>query len=183
MTDARAHDPPSDLVARWASLLAPRWTPGRRALDIASGRGRNAVALAQAGYRVTAIDRRLDALAEAVSRARPGKDAVAGGSVQAICADLRAWPLLDAGFELIVVTRYLERDLFPRVQSALVPGGVLIYETFTELQLLHRRGPQSASHLLKPGELRVRLRNLEILFDEEVTAPDALARIVARRPA
>ena len=67
------------------------------------------------------------------------------------------------------------------VDERLVPGGVLLYETFTEHQLRYDRGPRSRAHLLAPGELRLRLRGMDVLFDEEVMAPDAVARIAARR--
>lgn len=152
------------------------WTRSPRALDVAAGRGRHVAALVTAGYDVTAIDIRIDALGDARRRTR-GSARV----LHPICADLTMFPLPRERFELVVVTRFLQRDLFPALIDALVPGGALVYETFTERQLQHERGPRSASHLLKPGELRTRLRALDILFDEEVDAPDALARIVARR--
>ena len=42
-------------------------------------------------------------------------------------------------------------------------------------------GPKSADHLLEPGELRRRFDGLDILFYEEVSAPEAVARLVARQ--
>jgi len=42
-------------------------------------------------------------------------------------------------------------------------------------------GPKSPDHLLEPGELRRRFDGFEVLFYEEVSAPEALARIAARR--
>ncbi len=91
------------------------------------------------------------------------------------------FPLPRARFELIVVTRYLDRERMPLLIDALAPGGVLVYETFTERQLQYACGPRSRAHLLAPGELRTLVRGLHVLFDEEVTEPEALARIVARR--
>ena len=84
-------------------------------------------------------------------------------------------------FHVVVVTRYLDRQLFPALRDALVPGGVLLYETFTEHQLRYDRGSRSRDHLLAPGELRTLLRGMDVLFDEEVIAPDAVARVAARR--
>jgi hypothetical protein len=98
------------------------------------------------------------------------------------CADLTAYPLPAERFELLVVTRYLQRDLFPALSLSLVPGGVLVYETFTESQRALGRGPTSPDHLLKAGELKSRFEDLDILFYEEVLAPDALARLVGRKP-
>ena len=140
------------------------------------GSGRNVRELARAGFHVIGIDIRLDAARQARENARQ-----AGYALDAICADLTAFPLPRARFELVIVTRYLQRDLFPSLRESLVPGGVLLYETFTENQLRYDRGPRSPEHLLLPGELRTRVHGMDVLFDEEVTVPDAVARIVARR--
>ena len=59
----------------------------------------------------------------------------------------------------------------------------MIYETFTVLQRALGVGPTSPDHLLEPGELRELFGGWEVLFYEEVAAPEAVARIVARRPA
>lgn len=98
------------------------------------------------------------------------------------CADLTRFPLPPHRFELIVVARYLQRDLFPALRAALTAGGVVIYETFTTGQRVHGRGPTSPDHLLDPGELRQHFSGFEVLLDEEVTAPDAYARFCGRKP-
>lgn len=176
MTDLRTPDPPSPFVSRWARRMAHTMPTGSRALDVACGRGRHVILLAEAGYRVVGIDNRLDVLVDlmATSLALGLRAALA-------CADLTRMPLPSSAFHLIVVSRYLDRAIFPLLRDALHPGGVLLYETFTERQLQQERGPRSRSHLLKPGELRTHVHGLDVLFDEEVTAPDAVARIVARR--
>jgi SAM-dependent methyltransferase len=176
MTDPCVPNPPSPFIARWARRLAHRFPAGARALDVECGHGRHVAVLVEAGYHVVGIDRRVDALQAlmAASRDRAIRPALA-------CADLERLPLPSTRFHLIVVSRYLDRTLFPALRNALVPGGVLLYETFTERQLRYARGPRSRMHLLKPGELRVLVHGFDVLFDEEVTAPDAVARIVARR--
>jgi SAM-dependent methyltransferase len=176
MTDTLAGDPPSHFIARWSVKLAVLLGRGARALDVASGRGRHTLALAEAGFRVTAIDIRLEALSDLSARAH-----AAGHSTSEVCADLTAFPIATSAFDLIVVSRYLDRERGTMLLDALAPGGVLVYETFTERQLQHARGPRSRAHLLAPGELRMFVRGMEVLFDEEVTEPDALARIVARK--
>lgn len=176
MTEPRLRDPPSPFVEHWARALLPAMPLPRRALDVAMGRGRHAIVLAAAGYRVFGVDARLDVVRDAAARA-----AEAGWPLRAWCTDLTVSPLPSARFDLIVVARYLQRDLFPALIEALTPGGVLLYETFTEAQRAHGRGPTSPDHLLKPGELRDRTDSLEPLFYEEVTEPEALARLVGRR--
>ncbi len=149
----------------------------RRALDLAMGRGRHALVLAEQGFRVFGVDAKIDAVRDAVGRA-----STRGLVVRGWCADLTRFPLPRERFELIVVSRYLQRDLFPSLNDALTPGGVVLFETFTEAQRRHGRGPTSPDHLLAPGELRARFDTFEVLFYEEVVEPDAVARIVARRP-
>lgn len=175
MTDASPRDPPSPFVAAWIARLAePRGTV-RRALDIATGRGRHLRLLAEAGFRAFGVDSSLDVLVD--TRRRLG---AADLECALWCADLTVSPLPAGRFDLIVVTRYLQRDLFPRLPEALAPGGAILYETFTEAQRKHARGPRAAEHLLRPGELRRAMTGLEELFYEEVDEPDAVARLAAR---
>jgi len=175
MTDSREATPPSPFIAHWAVRLASMF-PGGRALDVAAGRGRHSLALASAGFRVTAVELQFDALAQARTSAH-----ARGLTLAYVCADCTQFPLPRHTFHTVVVTRYLDRALFPALREALVPGGVLLYETFTEHQLQYDRGPRSRAHLLAPGELRLLLRGMDVLFDEEVMGRDAVARIAARR--
>jgi tellurite methyltransferase len=169
-------DHPSQFIVEWAAAMASACPPPRRALDLAMGRGRHALVLAEHGFRVFGVDLNLDAVRGTVAQA-----SAHGLVVRGWCADLTEFPLARERFELIVVTRYLQRDLFPTLSDALTPGGVVLFETFTEAQRGRGRGPTSPDHLLAPGELRARFDALEVLFYEEVTEPDAVARIVAKK--
>jgi tellurite methyltransferase len=169
-------DQPSQFIVEWAAAMASACPSPCRALDLAMGRGRHALILAKCGFRVFGVDLNQDAVRGAVARA-----AANGLVVRGWCADLTEFPLARERFELIVVTRYLQRDLFPTLSDALTPGGVVLFETFTEAQRGRGRGPTSPDHLLAPGELRARFDAFEVLFYEEVTEPDAVARIVARK--
>ena len=140
------------------------------------GRGRHARVLARLGLRVFGVDENYDAVRTARDRA-----AASGLAIGAWCGDLTLSPLPHRRFEMIVVTRYLQRDLFAPIRDAVTPRGVVIYETFTVHQRALGFGPTSPDHLLEPGELRGRFDGFEILFDEEVSAPEAVARLVARR--
>ena len=141
------------------------------------GRGRHALVLAQNGFHTFGVDVKLDAVRDAVRAA-----ALEDLTVHGWCADLTMFPLPPAAFDLLVVTRYLQRDLFPSIRGAVRPGGCVIYETFTVLQRALGVGPTSADHLLAPGELRGLFAGWDVLFDEEVAAPEAVARLVARKP-
>lgn len=176
MTDGPGVDPPSPFITRWIRRLGVERAPGARALDMACGRGRHLLALATAGYHTLGVDIRLDALTTAQVACR-----TAGVRVALLCTDLTCHPLPSATFDLVVVSRYLDRDRFPALLASLTDGGVLLYETFTEGQLRYARGPRSRAHLLQPGELRRLVRGMEVIFDEEVTEPAAVARIAARK--
>ena len=169
-------DPPSSFVVEWLPRVANDLPEPRRALDVAMGSGRHAEALATAGLRPFGVDVNVEAVRHAVDRLRR-RDIV----LRAWCADLTRYPLPSSSFALILVTRYLQRDLFASLGDALKPGGVILYETFTEAQLRHDRGPRSPDHLLREGELAGRFSTFEVVFSEEVQEPEAVARIVARK--
>lgn len=137
---------------------------GGTVLDVASGRGRHALFLAQAGFRVHAVDRD----PEAVGLVR---DAAvnAGLDVIAEVVDLETDPtpaVGDACFDAIVVVNYLHRALFPALRNALKPGGRLIYETFTIAQAA-RGKPTNPNFLLQPGELPILVAPLAVLRERE----------------
>ena len=178
MTEPHGSDPPSPFIAEWIGKLSGLVSPPRRALDIAMGRGRHAFLLAAAGFQTFGVDNKHGVLLDAVTRASKQ-----GLVVRAWCADLTMPALPSNAFELIVVTRYLQRDLCPALIRAIAPGGFLLYETFTERQKGRGRGPQSPHHLLRRGELRSLFADLDELFYEELADPDddALARLAARK--
>jgi tellurite methyltransferase len=169
--------PSSPFVIQWAPRAAAFAGPNPRALDLAMGQGRHVDALARAGFRVFGVDRSLDAVRAAMAR-----PAAATGRVRGWCADATTWRFPARWFDVVLVTRFLERGLFPAIREAVVPGGLVMYETFTRHQLAHGRGPTSPHHLLEPGELPRLLEGFEILHSVEQLEPDALATVVARRP-
>ena len=118
------------------------------------GRGRHLPALASVGCSLFGVDINLDAVLTARGRGLP---------VRGWVADLTSFPLPDRRFELVVVTRYLQRDLFPALERSLTGGGFLLYETFLTEQRRHGRGPTSPDHLLESNELRERLRGLDVV--------------------
>lgn len=157
---------PSPWVTRWAAELSLG-----SVLDLACGNGRHARWFASRGLPVVAVDRQPVDL--------PGIE-----FIQADLEDGSPWPLGDRRFAAIVVTNYLHRPLFPRIEAALADGGLLVYETFMLGNERFGR-PSNPDFLLGPGELRQAFPGLEVLaFEEgEVTDPKPamVQRIVARR--
>jgi tellurite methyltransferase len=167
--------PPSPFIVEWVERLARERGAGVRALDLAMGSGRHAVVMARAGLRTFGVDVKFSAVREATEAAQRE-----GVRVEGWCADLTCYPLPRARFDLVVVSRYLQRDLFADLRAALAPGGVVVYETFTTHQRALQRPPTSPDHLLEPGELRRVFDDFEVLYYEELLAQDAVARLAAR---
>ncbi len=172
-------EPAALLRAELARLRAA----GAPALDLACGRGRNALALAHAGLATIALDRERGRLAALAATAH-----ASALPVHALLAELEAdasIPLASASCGVVVVFRYLHRPLAPELERVLRPGGVLLYETFTRRQREIAQHPRNPAFLLEPGELPRLFPGLEVLRFEEalVEAPEreAVARLVARK--
>lgn len=133
------------------------------ALDVASGTGRNAFWLAARGLTTLAIDRDARAIAAIRRTARDLNLSLRGEVVDLETEEPR---LPVAAFDVLVVVHYLHRPLFPALRSALRPGGVLVYETFTRAQA-QRGKPTNPAFLLEPGELPGLVSPLHVLFERE----------------
>jgi SAM-dependent methyltransferase len=156
----------------------------RPALDLACGRGRNALSTAAHGVPTIGLDRDVAALRELSERAREAGLAI--GRVRADVEATHALPFCDAALGAVLVFRFLYRPLAGEIARVLAPGGVLLYETFTTAQRDLGRGPRRDAFLLAPGELAGLFPMLETLRSEEGVfaepEPSALARLVARKP-
>ncbi len=151
---------------------------GPRLLDVAMGEGRNAIYLAQHGFQVVGVDRSPRAVVKAQQWG-----AELGLKFEALVVDLEREELPPGLFDSVVVTRYWQEDLCLRLQAALRPGGILLYETYTVEYLKY--GPRNRSHLLAPGQLRQAFAGMEVLLYEEVDKPatrEYSARLLARKP-
>jgi len=156
------------LVAEVADL-----EPGR-ALDIACGEGRNAVWLAEQGWRVTGVDFS-DVALEKASRLAEAR-AVAPEWLQADLLDFRAEP---RAFELVIVF-YLQLSGTPRrtilraAADAVAPGGTLLLVAHDSSNLEHGHGgPQDPAALYTAGDVVADLdgTGLEIERAELVKRP------------
>lgn len=154
-----------------------------RALDLASGLGANAVLLAAQGLAVEAWD--LSPVA--IGRLRAQAQGL-GLTLTAEVRDVVANPPAPASFDVIVVSRFLERDLCPAIAAALRPGGLLFYQTFIQ-DKANDIGPSNPAFLLAPNELLRLFPSLRILaYHEEGVVGDVSqglrdeAMLVAQRP-
>ncbi|MCU1385004.1 MAG: hypothetical protein JWL71_3701, partial [Acidobacteria bacterium] len=75
---------PSPLIVEWSARIARERGAGARALDVAMGRGRHALALARAGFTTSGVDLKLEAVRDAMRAARREELSIHGW-----CADLK----------------------------------------------------------------------------------------------
>ncbi|QJC56715.1 Malonyl-[acyl-carrier protein] O-methyltransferase [Polaromonas vacuolata] len=148
-------EPASAWVQRWSHLV----TPGASVLDLACGNGRHARWFDSKGCLIVAVDISQSAI-EAVKQALP--------ACEAVLADIEnnPWPLGQRQFDAVIVTNYLWRALMPKILDSMAPGGVLIYETFTDGNASVGK-PSRADFLLRSGELLDICRDLRIVAFED----------------
>ena len=166
---------PNAVVARETADLPPG-----RALDLASGEGRNAIWLAERGWRVTAVDFSAVATARArrLAQERLGADA---DRVDAVTADLMTWSPAPAGADLTVLA-YLQlaaperRHAHRLAASALAPGGTfLLVAHHTDNLTEGVGGPQDPTVLFTPEEVVADLDGTGLLVDRA----ERVERVVA----
>jgi SAM-dependent methyltransferase len=140
-----------------------------KALDLACGSGRHALWLAQHGWRVTAVDGSPAAIAIL-------KNGIGNLPIEVLIADLERheYSIMPESWDLIVISLYLQRDLFEPAKLGVKPGGVLIAIT-----LLEQAG-KPARHRLAEGELKNYFTGWEILSYVEESG---FAKVAARRAA
>ncbi len=142
------------------------------ALELACGRGANALYLAGLGYQVVAMDGSISALRQCVATSRRR-----GFAVYPVVTDLDNTILPEGTFQLISVVRYLNRSLFPAIVAALAPGALLFYKTFNRLHLIdHPRF--NPDFVLRDNELVEAFGALEIVDGNEC---EGNSWILARR--
>ncbi|WP_281556748.1 class I SAM-dependent methyltransferase [Thalassomonas sp. RHCl1] len=157
-------------------------------LDLACGFGRNGLYLLKQNLPVVFADINPDALAQVEQQANAlTKHGQALASYWHQDFELPgSAPLKDKRFSAVVVFRYLHRPLMAQIKEAIIPGGVIVYETFTRAQAEFGR-PKNPDFLLEPGELADCFANWHVrhYFEGIVQSKgtkQALARIVAVKP-
>jgi len=139
--------PPADVLVNGAEFLPESGI----AVDIACGLGGNAVYLAQKGLTVFAWD-----ISEAAI------ESIQKSNVIAEVRDVVSNPPEPNSFDVIVVSRFLDRNLCANLSDALKPDGVIFYQTFTA-------GLSNSDYLLKENELPALFASLTPCYVYEST--------------
>ena len=160
------------------SVLGRLAPPGEAPiLDAPSGFGRNALALAEQGYNVVAVDKDLDRLGtlkhSAVWRGDRKASKVAG-KVLTLCADLSAdrLPFGESSFSAVICIHYPAQRIISDLKAALKRGGHLYIETFQGHGMNYLELPTA-------GEILSALQDCEILtYNERPVGPPSVRAVV-----
>jgi 2-polyprenyl-3-methyl-5-hydroxy-6-metoxy-1,4-benzoquinol methylase len=150
--------------------------PGKKALDIACGEGRNSIFLARHGFSVTG----LDISEEGVAKGKEWAERE-GLEIDFFCVDLETFEFTER-YDLIINFNFLLRDLIPKMICALNPGGFIFFDSILNAPSLE--GVHNKAFLLERGELRSIFKRFpgEIIRYEEITSgPMPTARLIFRK--
>ncbi len=155
-----------------------------RALDIACGLGGNAVLLAQSGLSCDAMDISDIAVSRLNTYAQGQSLAISASSVD---IETEEFTIAAEQYDVIVVSYFLYRPLFPVIAAALKPGGLLFYQTFVSTADRLQHGPKTPDFYLQERELLSQFKELEIQYYHESentnrAKPSVEAALVARKP-
>jgi SAM-dependent methyltransferase len=187
------NDPRDKWNRRWRErlgdeLVADPWLlkiidllPVGRSLDLACGRGRNALELARRGLTLTAVDCSEEALSQLTAAA-----AAEGLKVDCQRIDLETQsPELGYDYDLVLCFFFLHRPLLPRMLEAVRPGGLVVLRTFSSAGSFPS-SELNARFVLQPQELLSIFAGWEIVRHEEGLEASgkggSLAGIIARKP-
>jgi SAM-dependent methyltransferase len=173
---------PNEFLARTTAFL-----PRGEALVVACGQGRNAVYLAQEGWRVTAFD--ISDKGLEIARRAAERDGVTLNAFQADAEEFdygrNRWDLLLLVYAPI---SYDNPALMARIKDSVRPGGYILVEMPIEMRRPPEQRPRLPGDLL-PGELPDLFHDFEVLsYSETIDISDfyrertLIARLLARKP-
>jgi SAM-dependent methyltransferase len=154
-------EPDPFFISAYERFVNPSVPKPGPALDLAGGLGRHTLWLASRGWQVTVVelsDVAIGKLSQAALELNVNVDLFAG--------DAAKYKLEPAQFDLIVLFYHLDRSLFPRIVSALKPGGLLICKMSLRWDSGVRLTTAGSSPLLR-NELPSLVPELDILHHEE----------------
>ncbi len=158
---------PNRFVAEELAALPPG-----RAIDLGTGEGRNAIWLAERGWRVTAVDFSPVGLARAARLAAQREV-----SVDWVQADLLDYQPAPGDYDLVLIA-YLHLPsatlarVFRAAAAAVAPGGtVLVIGHDRDNIARGHGGPQDPDRLYTPARVAAELDGLVVLRAEQVPRP------------
>jgi 2-polyprenyl-3-methyl-5-hydroxy-6-metoxy-1,4-benzoquinol methylase len=153
-------DEPSRFLSDTIHLIKTM-APGKLALDIACGEGRNSIFLAKHGFDVIGLD-----ISDAGLEKARGWMEREGLKIDFRLANMEDYVFTEK-FDLIINFNFLLRDLIPKAVDALRPRGVIVFDTLVDSPFVPNT--HKKEFLLQPGELQRIFQRFkgDILFPEE----------------
>lgn len=146
-------------------------------LDMGMGEGRNAVFLAQKGYKVTGIDISSVAVKKSYLLAQEF-----GVKIKGVVASLKDYKIKPGTYDAIICFYYVDRSLADKIKSWLKPGGVLIYEAHTEKELAKKKEAATDENYLKEQELLKLFPGMRVLkYEEPLHEKEFRSSIILRK--
>ena len=115
--------------ARFLARNYPFIPTGAKVLDISMGEGRNAVFLARKGFNVIGIDTDSVAVRKARRLAREF-----GVQIETSVNPVDKFMVSKASLDAIISFYYVDKSIINKMKSWLKPGGIIIFEAYTERQ-------------------------------------------------
>jgi len=147
----------AEILSENAFLLPPKG----KAFDLACGMGANATFLARHGLAVTAVD---------ISKVAIDKLSTYASSnaldINAYVQNIDPKSIPKCAFDVIVVSRFLDRRLSDAIIDALKPDGLLFYQTFTK-EKTTPTSPNNPNYLLNRNELLTLFSSLQVILYRE----------------
>ena len=131
------------------------------ALDLACGLGANSLLLAQKGLQVSAWD-----ISEVALEKLAATVISQGLSVDVKARSIDNTCFVESSFDVIVVSRFLDRTLTNAIIGALKVGGLLFYQTYTLIKA-NQGGPTNSAFLLGQAELLQLFNSLQVIYYRE----------------
>ena len=149
-----------------------------RVLDVAMGKGRNAIYLAKHGFDVEGVDIDEKAVSACVAEAKT-KDL----KIKAKIVDLTDYSISPNIYNAIICFNYLQRDLIHQMREGLKKGGIVIYQTFLIDQHIRFGKPKHREYCFEHNELLNFFRDFRIIYYKEgfVSEEKAVASLVAQK--
>ena len=140
------------------------------ALDLACGYGSNAICLAMNGLNVSAWDISKIAL-EKLSLRSKEYDFIINCEIR----DVQQQPPEPDTFDIIVVSKFLDRKLIKHICRAIKPDGLIFYQTFIQ-DRIKKLGPENPNYQLNKNELLDFFEDWKLIFYKEEGMTGDLSR-------
>lgn len=147
-------------------------------LDMGMGEGRNAVFLAQKGYKVTGVDISSVAVKKSYLLAQEF-----GVKIKGVVASLSDYKIAPGSFDAIVCFYYVDRSLVEKIKTWLKPGGILIYEAHTLREKKNKKSDQAEDNeYLREQELLKLFPGMRVLkYEEPLHEKEFRSSIILRK--